>query len=245
MNQEARHNVEIMGVGSSTGGFCGDVAINGIGKINGDLDCIELVCDGLGEVNGSTKAVVVKINGKGDFKAGLSAEELAVNGHATVKGAVIIKELKLEGWMTVHDSLSTEALDAKGAITVEGDCNAETFLVKGGFTINGLLNAGTINVKLYGPGRAREIGGGKIDVKRGHTMRLKNLIKALFLGDPFPEVLNADSIEGDDIYLEYTRAKVVRGGKVRLGPGCEIDQVEYKEALETDREARVGQVSKV
>ena len=30
--------------------------------------------------------------------------------------------------------------------------------------------------------------------------------------------LTADSIEGDDIVLEYTTAQVVRGHNVRLGP---------------------------
>ena len=41
-----------------------------------------------------------------------------------------------------------------------------------------------------------------------------------------------ESVEGDDIYLEYTTAKVVRGNTVRLGAGCKIDLVEYKTSLE-------------
>ncbi|HEX2952407.1 MAG TPA: bactofilin [Bacillota bacterium] len=245
MNQEIRHDVEILGVGSNNGGYCRDVAINGKGKINGDLDCIEFCCDGIGEVNGKTQAVTIKVNGRAEFKGGLSAEEMKVNGQAVVNGAADLKELQVEGWVTVRDNLATEDLEVKGAVTVDGDCNAETFLAKGYFTIGGLLNAGTINVKLYGPGRAREIGGGKIDVKRGHVTRLKDLIKSLFLGDTFAEVLTAESIEGDDIYLEYTRAKVVRGSKVRLGPGCEVDLVEYRESYQADQEAKVGQSSKV
>ncbi|MNR67595.1 hypothetical protein D3C85_1916860 [compost metagenome] len=46
-------------------------------------------------------------------------------------------------------------------------------------------------------------------------------------------------IEGDDIYLENTRAKVVRGNQVVIGPGCEIDLVEYKVLLEKKKGANV------
>ena len=35
------------------------------------------------------------------------------------------------------------------------------------------------------------------------------------------------TIEGDQVELEYTQAKVVRGKYVRIGAGCEIDRVEY------------------
>lgn len=37
-----------------------------------------------------------------------------------------------------------------------------------------------------------------------------------------------ETIEGDDIHLELTRARVVRGNNVSIGSGCDIDLVEYK-----------------
>ena len=40
--------------------------------------------------------------------------------------------------------------------------------------------------------------------------------------------LKAETIEGDDVYLEHTTAQVVRGNTVTIGEGCEIDLVEYR-----------------
>ncbi|MGP3783292.1 hypothetical protein [Paenibacillus sp. 1A_MP2] len=39
-------------------------------------------------------------------------------------------------------------------------------------------------------------------------------------------------IEGDDIELEYTEAEVVRGDKIKIGPGCRIGTVEYRSSLQ-------------
>ena len=52
--------------------------------------------------------------------------------------------------------------------------------------------------------------------------------------------LVTDLIEGDDIYLENTHAKVARGNNITLGPGCEIGIVEYKNDFKQDKAAEVG-----
>lgn len=58
-------------------------------------------------------------------------------------------------------------------------------------------------------------------------------------------VLTTEIVEGDDIHLEHTRAKVVRGNRVTLGPGCEVDLVEYKEHFHQDKSAKVMASRKV
>jgi cytoskeletal protein CcmA (bactofilin family) len=56
--------------------------------------------------------------------------------------------------------------------------------------------------------------------------------------------LEADSIEGDEIFLENTKARMVRGKKITIGAGCEIETVEYSDSLEVSPEARVQHQSK-
>ena len=34
--------------------------------------------------------------------------------------------------------------------------------------------------------------------------------------------LTTDVIEDDEIYLEYTKSKIVRGKDIELGPGCDM-----------------------
>jgi cytoskeletal protein CcmA (bactofilin family) len=57
--------------------------------------------------------------------------------------------------------------------------------------------------------------------------------------------LTADIIEGDDVYLENTQAKVVRGNNIELGPDCEIELVEYKDSFKQDEKADVGTHTKI
>ncbi|MEE0880574.1 MAG: hypothetical protein UIL36_03100, partial [Turicibacter sp.] len=53
--------------------------------------------------------------------------------------------------------------------------------------------------------------------------------------------LIANEIEGDDLDLMLTEAKVVRGDCVKIGPGSIIDVVEYSSAIEIDKTAKVLQ----
>jgi hypothetical protein len=57
--------------------------------------------------------------------------------------------------------------------------------------------------------------------------------------------LEADTIEGDEIFLENTKARVVRGKKIQIGEGCKIESVEYSESLEVAPGAHVKHQTKV
>jgi len=56
--------------------------------------------------------------------------------------------------------------------------------------------------------------------------------------------LEAETIEGDEVYLENTKARIVRGKTVTIGPGCQVERVEYSLSLEVDERAHVGQREK-
>lgn len=57
--------------------------------------------------------------------------------------------------------------------------------------------------------------------------------------------LSAESIEGDEIYLENTNARVVRGNNVTIGPGCEIELVEFKNDFRQLKGAKVNDSKKI
>jgi cytoskeletal protein CcmA (bactofilin family) len=143
---------------------------------------------------------------------------------------------KFRGEADIRGNLSAGSFDILGNLTVRGDCEAESLDVKGAFTIDGLLNADTIQVRLYGLSRAKEIGGEKIEIRRRSRLS-RLLIPFVFSGSD--SVLTAETIEGDDIYLEYTKAGCVRGNDVTIGPGCEIGTVEFKRHLLIDEDANV------
>jgi len=57
--------------------------------------------------------------------------------------------------------------------------------------------------------------------------------------------LSAGIIEGDDIFLEATQAKIVRGRHVVIGEGCSIELVEYKDSFRQQNNGSVKENRKI
>ena len=90
---------------------------------------------------------------------------------------------------------------------------------------------------LDGPCHVQDIGGGLIQIKKKGAVKLTRWFSTT--------KLTAQTIEGDDIYLEYTKASIVRGSQVTIGEGCDIGKVEYKMAFHQEKGAKVGQFEQV
>jgi len=206
-------NLNISGMGKTSGGVYQKVRLDGMATVNGDLTCQTFDCNGKGKVNGD-----------------LQADVISIDGMCSIDGDTRASNVRVDGKASLYGSINCEQFILNGIIDIDGDCQAETFKADGCFKIDGLLNAGTIDVTLRGKCNAEEIGGEKINVTKGKNGIMSNFITA---------ELRADVIEGDKIYLENTKADVVRGNEVGIGPGCVIDMVEYKVSLYIDDEAKV------
>lgn len=231
METQSRHDLKINGAGNTSGGKFNDVIINGVGDINGDIDCINFKSNGASSLIGNLKSKTTKINGSTSIKGQLNSDDLKVNGSAEINGNIEVKDSKVNGEVKVTGNITAETLELHGGMKVSGDCNSEKFLSSGGFSIVGMLNADEINIKLHAPCRAKEIGGEKITVKKGNEFTLKKIIKSIFTSWDLNGKLSADVIEGDDIELEATKAEIVRGNNVTIGSDCEIELVEYKNSF--------------
>ncbi|USG67468.1 polymer-forming cytoskeletal protein [Brevibacillus ruminantium] len=236
MESRTRGNVTINGTGTATGGYVDEVKINGAGTITSDLDCINFTCNGTSDVKGAVKAERIRINGTTSIQGHVNADKIQVHGTIDVSGNLAFKEVVVNGSCDIGGMVSGESMEIQGSVSIAQDCEVELFTGKGGFTIDGLLNAGTIDFQLYGKARAREIGGETITIRIGKMFGLNKLIKSFFGG---AHELRADVIEGDEIFLENTRAKVVRGKNIAIGEGCEIDEVEYTGTLNIHDDAKV------
>ncbi len=214
---ETGNDLRINGIGSSTGGKYDIVQINGKGDITGDLECSELQINGLAHLEGNVRAGTIRVSGKSDFRGDISGQRMVIDGMSDISGAVKI-----------------ETVENRGVLKIEKDCGSEVFSSQGGFTVGGLLNAGKIDISVYAQCKAREIGGENIEVRIGGGLSIRKFIGSLFPGLPLNPVLVTDTIEGDDVYLENTTAKVVRGENVKIGPGCQIGVVEYKSSYYKD-----------
>lgn len=227
MSNENLNDLIGSGVGDSAGGKYRNVIISGVMGVKGDVECTDFKCSGVSRVNGSIKA-----------------ESILINGVNNVNGDIKCKELTVEGSLNVAHGVSAEKIQIYGALKVNYELNSEIFISRGGFTINGLLNAETIDINLYTKCRAREIGGQSINVCKDNTNNT-NFFEKILETIGIPTKLFVETIEGDDIYIEHTNAKIVRGNNVKIGPGSNIDIVEYKDKFEKSENTNVKEFKKI
>lgn len=195
MEEEARIDLVISGVSTAPGGIYKNVNIQGVSKVDGDVECVDCTIEGVATIFG-----------------GVQGKKIHVKGKAEVQGDILGDVVNLEG-----------------QIKIRGKCDAEKFISTGAVTVSGLLNAGDVRIQLYGPSRVREIGAETIRVEKEPGRSIFGRLKTL----------SVETIEGDEIYLENTKAKVVRGNRVVIGAGCHIELVEYGAQFEQHQRARV------
>ncbi|KYD07463.1 polymer-forming cytoskeletal protein [Saccharococcus caldoxylosilyticus] len=232
-----RKDLVISGTGSASGGLYDLVKISGTGKVHGDIDCNDMAIYGTATMEGNVKAKAAHISGKARITGSLKTEHVKIHGSARMGGDVQCKQFDCHGSANVGGNLSADEVHIHGEAAIKGGCDAEQFKARGEFSIGGLLNAETIQIKPFGHCQAKEIGGERIEVKLQGITFLKKLL--------FHFGLTVESIEGDEIYLEYTSAKAVRGNRVTIGPGCDIEVVEYQDEFQCDPGAKVGTYKKV
>ncbi|RIW31344.1 bactofilin [Bacillus salacetis] len=215
MSVERTKRLKVVGEGSYPGGDYEKVKITGQGTVSGDVRALEAKVTGEGRVRGKAKMNQLKVIGKLTIDEDLSSNEMNIIGELNVGGPVKANTVKTRGFLNSSGNVELEKLN-----------------VKGGFSIKGLLNVGILEVNLQNaPSRADEIGGGTIKVK-SRSFFTKSY------------TLEADVIEGDNVHLEHTTARVVRGNNVEVGPGCQIEKVEYRSTF-TNKGNNISDVKKI
>lgn len=246
MNNDARPNFKILGENTAAGGFYNDARIVGNSVINGDLDCVTFKSTGDSKVNGNLKAESLRVTGSVSITGTMKSENVVISGNVESNGDVHSQKLVVRGGITTEGGIKGSDVNLKGYVTVKKDCESERFKADGQLMINGLLNADDIIIKTYGQSRVSEIGGDKITIGKGSNSSVAQMIKFFFVPSNFQNgMLEADSIEGDEIRLTHTKAKVVRGKNVVIGDGCVIDLVEYKENLHIHGRSSVKEKRKI
>ncbi|WP_314588982.1 hypothetical protein [Paenibacillus terrigena] len=241
MSNNNVRDLRITGSSSAAGGYYRNVSITGEVQIAGDISCEIFRCTGDTNVSGALESKITRITGTTVVNGDITTDRLTVHGELKTMGNVTLNDAKIGGHVIVRQNLTSEEIKLHGLISVDGDCAIDHLRGKGAFEIQGLLNVGRMDLDLYWPSRAREIGGEQINVRKpqGMASMLKSLLD-IFKTQPDSRLI-ADSIEGDDIHLENTSAKIVRGNRVTIGSGCVIERVEYRSSYQQAPDASVEQ----
>ncbi|BFH65527.1 hypothetical protein [Paenibacillus azoreducens] len=235
-----RGDMKITGNSHSNGGSFDNVKIMGDAVINSDTHCELFKCLGNSEVKGSLHAGNTSCNGTMKVAETMSSGSVKIQGELRVGNELTAESISVTGELAVGGRMSVEKARITGELHVNADCEMEELKVQGSVEVNGMLNAEQVDLKLYGHSRMRELVGGQITVKKHYSLPL--------IGKFIPGTegaLTAETIEGDTIVLENTRAAVVRGRRVMIGGGCRIGLVEYRDEFEQDQGSSVSQSAKI
>lgn len=241
MNFTSQGDAEISGSGRISGGMYRNISISGSGHMDGNVDALDVRISGSAVVYGSLKASSVKASGSAVIEGNVEAEECKVSGSGRVDGYAHLRKLSVNGSFVTEQGVRAEEVKTSGWFRSYGDVEAETFVSSGGVTIEGLLNASEVSMNMHGKCIVREIGGDRITVREGAPWNFVRRILASII--PFMKVrLEANVIEGTNVYVENTTANVIRGHDVTIGQDCEVEIVEYSGNLKVHHNARVREV---
>jgi cytoskeletal protein CcmA (bactofilin family) len=244
MSPAVDNDMKFMGETTHPGGQFRDIAVVGRARMDGDVTCRSFSCMGEAQLRGALQSGRTSIMGQTRADGPVDAGDLNVMGQMDCEATLRVRKLSCMGKLKVRGRMDAETVRVFGQLVVQGDCNVDDFHSRGAFEIDGLLSVDNLVVQPYGPCRAGEIGGARIEVRRrggvlGRIPLVAWVCASLF-GHHGPR-LEAQCIEGDDLILEDTVAKMVRGARIRIGRGCRIDAVEYRETYSCGPESVVGE----
>jgi len=236
----------ISGSGSISGGEYRNVKISGAGKVSGDLKCESFTCSGASTVEGRIECNSFACSGatkvKGDLK---STGTVKISGSTAISGTVTAGDIHSSGSFHSEKTVSaSSSANMSGSTRIDGDLVAENISISGLINISGLVNGGNISISPNGNSRTGSIGGTNITIKND-SPNIVNFFSKLFSNNNSVFSLQTDLIEGDKIEIFNTKAKLVRGGVVTIGDGCEIDRVEYSESITFSDHSKIGEMVEI
>ena len=211
-------DIKISGSGAVGSGEYDEIKASGSLKLFGEVKCKSL------SLSGALKGEC-RLECLGDFK---------ISGSASFTDSITAKNIKIAGSFKTKGEINCDELTVHGAIKTENGISAnEKAEIHGEIKSNALIKAKSVNITFNGKSSVPEIRGKAISLKP------KKFLKA------FRRNTEANSIDGEEITLEYVNSERVSGRDVKIGKRCRVDLVEYSEKIEISPRAKVGRTVKI
>lgn len=222
-------DVKSMGDIKLESGEYGEISSAGDLKINGRIKAN--LIKAAGDLKAKEEIEVGKLSVFGDakFKKSVKADEASIYGDAEFQGKLTGTDIRIFGSLSA-EVIDVERLNVNGEIDKASEIIAEELILNGEFHVEGAMNIGHGRFNLAGDSRVKEIFCEALDVKVSRDS-FQGILSGLISRNR-GGIMKVDLIEGDDIYLENTKADIVRGKIVRIGEGSVIGKVEYSDTLE-------------
>jgi len=250
--------VKVMGSGKIEGDIdANSISTAGSCKIDGNVKAGKLKTAGSCKVEGNVEAKEITTTGSCEIEGRVKAGHFKCSGAHSVAKNLIADEITIAGSFKAGGDVEADKILARGSFDIGGLLSADELMIE----LRGRSEAREIGGERIEVRRRSEFREWRSDRFHRKMERAREKLDRLGieidLSDIFEGLekfamsfggagwgwghgsLEAETIEGDDIYLEATKAQVVRGKRVIIGEGCEIDTVEYSDSLEVDDSATV------
>ncbi|GGG12434.1 hypothetical protein GCM10010912_66100 [Paenibacillus albidus] len=177
------------------------------------------------------EASAVEVFGHLKARGNVTAERVKISGECSIGGICRADQVENLGSLRV-DSLQAERVTSSGYLAVTQETRCGSFRAEGAVQLHTLKASQAIELRL---GSACSIDHMSSDglVTVVSSSMLLNLVMR-----PFRK-LCCKSIKGTSIILERTRAELVSGEKIVIGPGCVIEEIRYGTSLAVDPKSKV------
>lgn len=243
MSETNLGSVDIKGIGTYAGGDYDRVVISGKGTISSSMTCNGFSSSGTATIQGSLTSETFGSAGTCKVEGEISVQQMEISGSFKCLESVKIQTLESNGMFTVGKSFHGKNVTVNGTLNVEEDLAAEVVQLTGIMQVRGCVNVEECNLKLIGTSTVGEIGGSQISIEPKREYMGK--IAKIFIPKKYCEnKLIANSIEGDIITIESCEVDRIAGNKIVIGPNCKVNYVEYRDEIEIDETAIVGEYCK-
>ncbi len=198
----------------------------------------DLKMDGVTSCNGGTYGDA-HITGVNKIHGDLTCNSLHIEGVSTIVGQLTTGPAHLAGTCKVSGSVKTEDFSFYGVVTVNGDMQCETLTAEGALDVSGALNAEDIRLVMSHSSQVREVYGHSFSLICIHGSVWLSLLRARRQG------FTSELVECDEVSVEHSQIKTLRGARVRVGPKCRIELLEYSESLDVDKTSVVDKIVRV
>lgn len=231
------------------------------------VDCETFDVSGKGTVTEDLRADRVDVSGKATVGGDLESQDVHTTGRLDVDGNAAADQLSVSGKVAVGGNLDGHDVDASGKLAVGGSLVAAEAAVSGKVEVGGLTDVTDLTVG--GAGEFVDVnvetfaGAGKVAADEfaadrfeltvdgrstvGTVTATEVVVRGSDESGSFLRrllgsegVLDVGTVEGETVELDATRADVVVGESVTLGPDAEVGTV-YADDVDAHDDATVGE----
>lgn len=240
-------NMKITGIGTVGAGEYDKVSIRGIGQLTGDVRCS--ILDSVGAVSGNGKIECldsISCDGSATFKDIVQSKCINCTGSVRFeKDCIDIEKISIDGSAKFLSSLKAQIVQLSGYSYLEKDIEAEEIYIIGDSQIYGLMSAKQVKIEFENSLEVNKIGGTNIIIlqKEKGMNKIKNA--PIFKKIWGPSIAVIDTIEGEQIAVEFAEVSKIIGKSVAIGRNCKIKLVQYTDEIEIDSSSIVEQCEKI